>query len=281
MEERWASDRQIVAYADILGYKAFTKKFIGDLKGIRVFEEQVYAATIGWLNSFYQESPEPLSSAYLNLRRKVISSIGIRVVSDNIIFFSAPGNITVEGSSVPSEERNRAIGYCIETLFVAMSNCYSRMVALTGCPLRGGVSIGFGYESERERFLFGLSEALNNAVKLEKDAKKPKILLDDKLAKYLNEISYPVERFFYKDEADNYCFDWYAGLINLTNVQRWAILRDVKNTILKNASINGTDESALDKLLYFSEYHNKKVTDSSIDLADMQINIGELRSKKK
>jgi hypothetical protein len=216
------------------------------------------------------------SFPYIETGLKVLSSIGVRVISDNIIFYFAPGNITVEGSASLSPERNKAIGYCLQALFMIMSNCYCKIIATTGRPLRGGVSIGFGYESERESFLFGLSEALNNAVMLERRAENPKVLLDQKLSEYLDEVEYTNKNtFFYRDEHENLCFDWYAGLSGFSYKDKWFILTAIKNNITENASAIGKDKNVIEKLLYFAGYHNRKVQDSTINCPEIQINIGQ------
>ena len=70
----------------------------------------------------------------------------MRVVSDNIIF-------TLWESGIHADTplgKNKALGYCLETLFTVMSYSFSMIIAKTGCLLRGGISMGTHYKSERE-----------------------------------------------------------------------------------------------------------------------------------
>ena len=275
VDGRWASDEVIIAYADILGYKAFISKINKDVNTLRTFEELIYQATVGLTETGLQSVPPE----HAELAKKVFSAVKIRVASDNVLFLLPAGSVMVEGSTVPSKQRDRALQYCFETLFNVMSHCCCRIIAFTGCPLRGAIAMGFHYESERQNFLFAVSEALNNAVVLEKEAKRPRILLSTKVSECLHGISYPhTDQFFYKDESGDHCFDWYAGVVQLPLEMRRTMLKQIGKALLGNALNNRSDREVMSKLIYFIKYHNRKVSDSAVQCPDAAIDLAPLEN---
>ncbi len=262
----------IVAYIDILGYKNLTKLIINDIGLITNFDSKMYEITVGAHQKLKKNALNTDSPVYDKLFLKILNSFRVRLVSDNIIFSLPISNITADTLC----NKNKALGYCLDTLFSLMSLSCFFIIELTGCPLRGGISMGTHYESESEKYLFVLSEAHNNAVDLEKEAKYPRMLLDNKVLAYMDEISYPKNHFFYKDEYGDYCFDWYAGLTDPPKQ-----LRRIKDIVTLNASSisKSSDKKALRKVVYFARYHNRKVSESSFNCSDLIIDVSVFDGK--
>ena len=132
---------------------------------------------------------------------------------------------------------------------------------------------------ERERFLFVLSEAHNKAVLLEKEAKCPRMLADNTLTVYLNQIAYEhKDRFFYRDGCGGYCFDWYGGLMSIPDDKRAQILSEIRDAVTLNAMNNGGNKEVLSKLVHFGTYHNNKVTESPLNCPEFTIDLARIES---
>lgn len=239
----------LVAYIDILGYKKFAEKIIKDIGLITKLDSKMYEITVGAHEMLKINNLNAPNIEDRKLFQKVLNSFSVRLVSDNIIFSLPISNIKAD----TLHNRNKAIGYCMETLFYLMSLSCLWIISLTGCLIRGAISIGMHYESERDHYLFALSEAHNNAVDLEKKAKYPRILLDNKVLTYFDEILYRKGKFIYKDECGDYCFDWYAGLTDPAK----QIMR-IKEVITLNAlnSFKSGNREVIRKIIYFARYHN-------------------------
>jgi len=151
-----------------------------------------------------------------------------------------------------------------------------------GYLLRGGISIGNHYESERENQLFVFSEAHNRAVMLENEkAEYPRIVLDEPLQQYLEDISYPhIQKFFYKEEDGYYCLDIYSALRNWGENKK-RILADIREGITLNLESNFNNDRELGKLIYFARYHNRKVTSTEVNLTHLVFDISKYEERIK
>ena len=149
-------------------------------------------------------------------------------------------------------------------------------ISKMGYTLRGGISYGNHYESERDRQFFIFSEAFNRAVQLEKDvAKMPRIVMDENAFKYLREIGYPnIDKYFYKDGQDGYfCLDIYKSLRLFRDAQN--VLDHIKLGISLAIRNNGSKPDVLAKLKHFAQYHNRWVTGDKIKQPHLAIDLSE------
>jgi len=145
-------------------------------------------------------------------------------------------------------------------------------IAKMGHLLRGGISAGTHYESERANYLFIFSEAHNKAVRLEGRAEYPRILLDDNLKSQLEEMNYThMDKFFYEDSDGRCCFDIYSVLPVFPN--RKDFLTDINKGITLNIRHNFNNKKELAKLEYFAKYHNRKVGREGMNFPHLSINI--------
>ena len=265
----------LVTYVDVLGYKDLSGKIINNAQTVSRLENLFYDLTIGAIEKLKTDGAEAVENKYRDLFLKVLESFSVRVVSDNVVFTGWVSG--VHADTLAGE--NRALGYCLETLFTVMSLSFSMIIAKTGYVLRGGISIGTHYESERQRYLFVLSEALNRAVRLEKKAKCPRILVDSVSIAYLTKIAYEhTDQFFYKDECGDHYFDWYGGLTSFPDDRRAQILREIRDGVTLNARNNVGNKEALRKLIHFGIYHNRKVTQRPLNYPDFTIDLTLLAS---
>ena len=265
----------IVAYVDILGYKDLTERIINDAQEVSKLERLLYTLTIGTKEKLKTNGAAAIEKQSQALFLKVLETVSVRVVSDSVVFSMWISDIHADTPA----GKNRALGYCLETMFTVMSYSFSMIIAKTGYVLRGGISIGTHYESEREKYLFVLSQPLNRAVLLEKDAKCARMLVDSKSIAYLNEIAYEhADQFFYKDESGDCCFDWYGGLMSFPEDTRVQILREIRDRVTLNADNSASNEKALRNLIHFGAYHNGKVTRSPLYYPDLSIDLTRVKN---
>jgi hypothetical protein len=265
----------IVAYVDILGYKNLTERIINNAQEVSKLERRLHTLTIGMKEKLKTAGAEAIGRQYQGLFLKVLETFSVRVVSDSIVFSMWVSDIHADTTA----GKNRALAYCLETMFTVMSYSFSMIIAKTGHVLRGGISIGTHYEAERPKYLFVLSEPLNKAVLLEKDAKCARMLADTMLIAYLTEIAYEhASRFFYRDECGDWCFDWYGGLISFPDHKQAEILGEIRDRVTLNAGNSVGNKKALRNLVHFGAYHNGKVTESPLNYPDLRIDLTWVRS---
>ncbi len=155
-----------------------------------------------------------------------------------------------------------------------------------GHILRGGMSIGKHYESERQDQLFIFSEAHNRAVTIESEiAQNPRLVIDEPLKLYLEEISQDyIPKFFYKDDDGYYCLDIYSSLRLFK--KREEMLQDIKQGMILNMETNIDKKKELGKLIYFAKYHNgprstQNFPSLAIDLGKYEERYRFLKKRKK
>lgn len=141
-----------------------------------------------------------------------------------------------------------------------------------GLLLRGGISIGSHYESEKNNYLMIFSEAHNKAVRLEGEANDPRILLEESLRSYLEEILYPsIDKRFYIDPDGLHCLDIYSVFGAIGNTQDF--LTDIKKGLIQNLNynLNLNNKKELGKIIYFAKYHNRQV--GNLNFPELALNI--------
>jgi hypothetical protein len=268
-------EKAIVAYVDILGYKDLVERVIGKPELVKRMEGLFYGVSVDAvrklgemdLKDVANESDTEIQEYF----KKVVDTIQVRCIADSFIFTLPVSTINF---SCRECDVNTTVGNCIETYFSVMTICTSLFIAKMGHLLRGGISIGNHYESERAHQLFVFSEAHNKAVTLEKKTADPRILVDELLLQYLEEISYPnIDKFFYKDEDGYYCFDIYSAQRYWSDKER--TLTDIKEGVTLSMEHNFNNVRELDKLLYFARYHNRKVNSAEVNLPHLTFNISK------
>ena len=275
MKEVSTPAKAIVCFFDILGYDSLVNKMINNLEFIKRFDALMYGITIDMLENsknlnFADLIVKPVDEAYI---KKVMNTIKVRFIYDNIIFSVPRSGIKFNS---PEFDNNATALNCIETFFSFMAMFSILFISKMGLILRGGISLGTHYESERENYVFIFSEAHNKAVRLEREAGYPRILLDDTLRAYLDKMGYShMNKSFYKDEYGRYCFDIYSILDIMDNKQKQNFLTDINKGLTLNMEDNIADQKKLSKLIYFARYHNSKVSGEGLNLPNLVIDIAK------
>lgn len=264
--------RAIIGFFDILGYDTLVKKMINDAEFVKRFNTLMYGLTVDLLKKLKNLNlsaltDEPVDEEYF---KKVTDTIKVRCIFDNVIFSLPLSDITFNSREF---DNKTTILNCIETFFSLIAMFSTLFISKMGHIFRGGISMGSHYEMERDNYLFIFSEAHNKAVHLEREATYPRILLEDDLRSYLNEMSYPhMDEFFYKDDDDGrYCFDIYSILQIMDNRQN--VLTDINKGLTLNMESNISNIKELTKLIYFAKYHNRKIGSDGLNFPELSINI--------
>lgn len=263
--------KAIIGFFDILGYDILVKKMIDDSGFVKRFDTLMYGLTVDLLNKLKSLNlstltHEPVDEEYF---KKVTDTIKIRCIFDSIIF-----SLPLSAIKFNSREfdNKTTIMNCIETFFSLIAMFSTLFISKMGHIFRGGISMGSHYETERDNYLFIFSEAHNKAVHLEREATHPRILLEDNLRLYLNEMSYThMDKFFYKDDDGRYCFDMYSILQIMDNRQN--VLTHINTGLLLNMESNMSNKKELAKLIYFAKYHNRRVVSDDLYFPHLSMNI--------
>ncbi len=264
--------KAIVGFFDILGYDAIVRKMIQDIGFVKRFDDLMYGITIDLLEKLKTLELSTITNEAVDEEyfKKVVDTIRVRFIYDNIIFSLPLSDITFSSHEY---DKKTTILNCIETFFSLMAMFSTLFIGKMGTLLRGGISVGTHYESERDNYLLIFSEAHNKAVRLERNAEYPRILLEDSLRSYLDDMSYPnIEKYFYKDEDGHYCFDMYSIFRVIDNTQN--VLTDINKGLTLNMESNLNNKKDLKKLIYFARYHNRQVSSDRLNFPDMSIDIG-------
>jgi hypothetical protein len=108
---------------------------------------------------------------------------------------------------------------------------------------------------------------------LEREAKLPRILIEKELSQFFDKL--PLEQmgrsFFDGDNGEKY-LDIYAHLEHDTPSR--SVLEEIKRGLSYNLLENRQDKGALEKLIYFAKFHNRKVC--IIGFTDLVINVTKL-----
>lgn len=263
--------KAIIGFFDILGYDTLVKKMINDSGFVKRFDTLMYGLTVDLLNKLKSLNlstltNEPVDEEYF---KKVTDTIKIRCIFDSVIF-SLPLS-AIKFNSREFDNKTTIIN-CIETFFSLIAMFSTLFISKMGHVFRGGISMGSHYETERDNYLFIFSEAHNKAVRLEREATYPRILLEDNLRLYLNEMSYShMDKFFYKDDDGRYCFDMYSILQIMDNSQN--VLTHINTGLLLNMENNMSNIKELAKLIYFAKYHNRRVVSNGLYFPHLSMNI--------
>ena len=272
-------DNAIVVFIDILGYRDLVERVAAKPELVKGMENLFYGVVVDAMRKLAElelegitGKPDPEIQEYYS---KVVSSIRVRCISDSFIF-TLP--VSAVNFRCRSYDEKTTVGNCIETLFSAMVMLSTLFISKMGYILRGGISYGNHYESERDRQFFIFSEAFNRAVQLEKDiAKTPRIVMDEHVLQYLGKIGYPnIDKYFYKDEEDDYyCLDIYKSLRVFGNAQQQDVLYHIKQGITLAIQNNTGKPDVLAKLPHFAQYHNRWVTGAAVNQPHLAIDLNK------
>jgi len=270
-------DNAIVVFIDILGYRDLVERVAAKPELVRGMENLFYGVVVDAMRKLAEleleditGEPDPEIQEYYS---KVVSAIRVRCISDSFIF-TLP--VSAVNFHCRSYDEKTTVGNCIETLFSAMVMLSTLFISKMGYTLRGGISYGNHYESERDRQFFIFSEAFNRAVQLEKNvAKTPRIVMDEHVLQYLGKIGYPnIDKYFYKDEEDDYyCLDIYRSLRVFGNAQN--VLYHIKQGITLAIQNNIGKPDVLAKLKHFAQYHNRWVTGAEVNQPHLAIDLNK------
>lgn len=270
-------DNAIVVFIDILGYRDLVERVATNPELVKTMETLLYGVVVDAMRKLAElnikdiaREPDPEIQEYYS---KVVSSIRARCISDSFILALPVSTINFRCKLY---DENTTINNCIETLFSAMVMLSTLFISKMGYILRGGISYGNHYESERDRQVFIFSKAFNRAVQLEKDvANTPRIVMDKHVLQYLGNIGYPnIDKYFYRDKEDDYyCLDIYKSLRFFRNAQD--VLYHIKQGITLAIQHNTGKPDVLAKLNHFSQYHNRWVTGVEVNLPHLAIDLNK------
>jgi hypothetical protein len=263
--------KAIIGFFDILGYDRLVERMINDSEFVKRFDTLMYGLTVDLLAKLRNLNlstltDNPTDDEYF---KRITDTIKVRFIFDSVIF-SLPVS-AINFNSIEFDNKTTILN-CIETFFSLVAMFLTLFTSKIGHIFRGGISMGSHYETERDNYLFIFSEAHNKAVRLEREATHPRILLEDNLRLYLEDISYThLDKFFYKDDDECYCFDSYSILQMMDN--RRDVLIDINMGLSLNMESNMSNKKELAKLIYFAKYHNRKICASGLNFPELSINI--------
>lgn len=258
----------IVCYLDILGYQDLVRRAMGKEEFVIRLERLFYRTSVGIVDGLSSmDLSDVVRGGYEEEERyrQLVKRIRVRNNADSFSFTLQVPEIGLHSSETCAH---------IESYFLTITMFVIYFIAQMGYLLRGGISIGNHYESERGHQLFVFSEAHNRAVTLEsKKADNPRIVMDEHLQLYFKQVCYPyTDRFFYKDEDGCYCLDIYYA-IGLWGKRKEEILRHMKNGITLCIERNFNKSKELSRLINFAKYHNRKVTATNMNLPGLAFDI--------
>ena len=272
--------KAIVTYIDIMGYKELVKTAIGKPELVIRLENLFYDVSIDAVKKLRGIDLEKVAAEadkeIQDYFKRVVDTIRVRCIADSFIFTLPVSDVNFRCKLYDEET---TVGNCIETYLSVMTMFSLLFTCKMGHFLRGGMSIGEHYESERTNQFFIFSEAHNRAVTIEsKIAQNPRIIIDKPLQVYLDEISHHyIPKFFYKDDDGYYCLDIYSSLRLFA--KREEMLQDIKQGIILNMKKNFDNKKELDKLIYFAKYHNSHVNADMQNFPSLVIDIGKYEDR--
>lgn len=264
--------KAIVGFIDILGYEKLVENHMNDITVIQEIEQLIKESSVN-LKEEFRLKPLPTQDIE-DYRIKILNQIGIRFISDTVLFTLPISSINVSCQNFKPLE---TITHCIYLYLNFITMFCSLFIAKTGLVLRGGIAIGPHYENESGHNLFIFSRAYIEAYKLERRAKNPRILIDKQFLEYLQNIHFEyTNMFFYNDSDGEKCFETYAFLRRNDKLSN-TILRDIKNGVVLNleTNLNKQDLNAITKLVYFAKYHNKKISRHELNFEDLSIDVSK------
>lgn len=193
----------IVAFVDLLGTDARNSEIKAAVRPHEMLEQEVKTVST-FQRNFYDllqaitndeklrdsQRPEELKEVFGKLKGNEVASYAF---SDAVIFYASLN--TQQGQTVPVQS-------CFHLLSALV---YAQLWALSrGKPFRGGVEIGWAAVFNGNQIL---GPALSDAVKLEKQAQFPRIIVGEGARKYLQlNVKLP------SDALENHANRTYAGL---------------------------------------------------------------------
>lgn len=197
--------KAIVSYFDIMGYKELVETVIGKQELIKDLENLFYGVSIDAVKKLSGIDLEKVANEndkeIQDYFKRIVDTIRVRCIADSFIFTLPVSDVKF---SCKLYDEKTTVGNCIETYLSVMTMFSVLFTCKMGHVLRGGMSIGNHYESERANQFFIFSEAHNKAVTIEsKIAQNPRIVIDEPLKLYLEEISHRfIPNFFTKTMMD-------------------------------------------------------------------------------
>lgn len=263
-------DQAIVAFIDILGYGELVERLINNLDGIKGIEDVLQKTSVGLIKAM--KSMLAIPDAYQEYYRELIRAIDVKFISDTILVTLHLAKTKIPFPDFKQDER---LFHCIHLYLRHICMFSTMFIGKTGLVLRGGISMGPHYEKQYDSSIFLFSQAYLNACRLEKEAKFPRILIDKELFAYFK--SFPpddISNFFYDDEGEK-CLNVYAHFDRVASSH--SILRDIRTGIIRNIVQNDRKKRALENLLYFSKFHNRRVLLLGFD--DLLINVSKIEQR--
>jgi len=273
------TETAIVAFIDILGYESLVHRMQKNIKIIKWLQSLIKDRVVNFPQRLHRELPMN-NDVLLNYRSKIYEAISMKAISDTILCTLYLDRLDFR---TPEEADFDTISDAIWAYFQLIIIFCLYFIAKTGHIFRGGVSIGTHYESNLDSpgNLFIFSTSYIKAFKAEKEAFYSRIVIDKELQSYLRSL----ERFeyikenLYEDSDGIYCIDIYSFLKTDTenDLKPERILIDIKNGVSANMKFNRNNHTAMEKLGYFANYHNKYLKENGYHDSTLYIPTGDQR----
>ncbi|MFA5838999.1 MAG: hypothetical protein WC849_03625 [Candidatus Paceibacterota bacterium] len=245
-------NQSIVCCLDVLGYSDLVKNKHSDDEYIKKYED-VLNKSLSILNKLKSNSSSK-DSSYNEEKNNLIDKIRIITFSDTIIFILYLEKIDKE-----------QINNCMFLFLNLISRFSTLFIQYIGNTLRGGMSIGQHYDNydkyreNKDIKLVMFSKSLIESHKLESESSfYPRVLINKKLNDYLQKISFKkYNEFFYQDFFHETCLRIYGHFVK-SKYQSSVVeeLIHIKDKIQNSIDDNQGNRKILEKLFYFSNYHD-------------------------
>lgn len=259
METNSSLSYAIVAFIDILGYESVVRRGISDVSVIQWLESVLAGSSVSLIEKI--RSARLMPDGYENYddyAKGIFKTVNVKFISDTILV-----TLPLSGTDLSSQDfnKNDSLSNYLYPYFRYISMFTTMFIAKTGLVLRGGIAMGSHYERayNDSGSLFIFSQAYVQAYHLERNAYFARILLDGEMLKFLREIPFEqIDEFVYRDDDGKDCFNIYSFFQQDDN--SYSALQGLRETVSLNLRSSRQNQRALDKLLYFANYHNSMVT---------------------
>jgi hypothetical protein len=259
------SQKTLVAYLDILGYKEIIsnespKDFYDSIKnvfeGVRILRDSVQPNKV-----------ESNAEREQQCTADSLKTIKYKILSDAIIMYCDCNDIERINNQYYEEIDH---DYSATVLFFDMVSLFVlQFIVGTGYLLRGGICLGEFYTNTFDSLLDGeliFSEAFVKAYELEQSANHPRILVDEplydlwktkveKLSVHKSKTIAKVKR----DKDGELYVDIYEILRNAPKDLKKEELSHIIKQINNMLESKKNDRRAWNKWYWFKEYHNEKI----------------------
>ena len=277
----------LVCFLDILGYSELVEQKYTSENEIQKIEKK-FKDVLKIIDGIVKREPDNL---FIKANQIIQKEMKIRIMSDSVLITINLSNpqFTEDIMKEYSVEEGES-GEKIEIVFILKTLwTISWIILIISAEIRyffrGGITIGQYYEAklreENNDSIFIFSKAFLDAVKLEKSAEFPRIIIGENLYDYVlkfNNEKPPdsLSEYFYIDGDDKRCLNPYVSLFDSGSRERneritKKILGKIKDAIELQYK-NNKDENITKKYKYIIDKYNFQV-ETKFNLPEFKISI--------